>query len=390
MGYAFFLDDCDFSAINIGKVTEETTPDSGGGDGGDTPAPVYAVSAETNAALMAICYAQEWAAHEDYMTFEEAAAVTDIGTVFQNNKNIGSFDEFQYFTGVTAIPNSAFVSCTSLTSIVFPQSLQSIGTLAFRYCGNLVAVNFPEATVTVASNALQDSGVQVATINSNELIEYGIGHGGLFSNAPITTIYFGNKVTDYVLYEECIYTVDHKTLVYVPTTKQTIAYHPLVEAIAAYAFKNNSNITSVVLPSTVTTVGESAFSPCNNLTSVSLPSVTSIGNSAFVPSSGIAKIAQISMPSVVTMGSLAFRYFKGTSVDIPSTCTQINNAFQDSPNIISMICRATTPPTITAPSLSGWCTGEGKNIYVPAASVDTYKAANVWSTYASYISAISE
>lgn len=387
MGYAFFLDDCDFSAINIGKVTEETTPDSGGGDGGDTPVPTYAVSAETNAALMAVCYAQEWAANEDYMTFEEAAAVTDIGTVFSNNKNIGSFDEFQYFTGVTAIPNNAFVSCTSLTSIVFPQSLQSIGTLAFRYCSNLVAVNFPEATVTVAGNAFQDSGVQVATINSNELIEYGTGHGGLLSNAPITTVNLGSKVTDYVLYEGCIYTADHKTLVYVPNSFVTISYHPAVTAIANYANAYGA-ITRLELPASVITVGMFAYSTCNSLTSVSMPSVTNIGNSAFAISR--TNLTQISIPSVVTIGATAFRYFKGTSVDIPSTCTQINNAFQDSPNITSMTCRATTPPTIAAPSLSGWCTGEGKHIYVPAASVDAYKAARVWSTYASYISAISE
>ena len=387
MGYAFFLDDCDFSALNIGKVTEETVPDPGGDD--DTP-PVYAVSAETNAALMAICYAQEWAEHEDYMTFEEAAAVTDIGTVFSNNSNIGSFDEFQYFTGVTAIPNNAFVKCTSLTSIVFPQSLQSIGTLAFRYCSNLVAMNFPEATVTVANNALQDSGVQVVTLNSNALIAYVTAHSGLFSNAPITTIYLGNRVTDYVLYEGCVYTADHRTLVYVPSTFQTVTYHPLVETVGAFAMAYTT-MSSVTLPSSVTTVGNSAFINSSTLVSVSLPSVTSIGNTAFVyPTASYAKLAQISMPSVVTIGSLAFRYFKGTSVDIPSTCTQIGNAFQDSTAITSMTCRATTPPTIAAQSLSGWCTGEGKNIYVPAASVDTYKAASVWSNYASYISAISE
>lgn len=376
--------------MNIGKVTEETTPDSGGGEGGDTPVPTYAVSAETNAALMAVCYAQGWAEHEDYMTFEEAAAVTDIGTVFSNNRNIGSFDEFQYFTGVTAVPGNAFVSCTSLTSIVFPQSLQSIGTLAFRYCSNLVAVNFPEATVTVASSALQDSGVQVVTLNSNALIAYGTAHGGLFSNAPITTIYLGNRVTDYVLYEGCIYTADHRTLVYVPRTFQTVTYHPLVETVGAYAMAYTT-MSSVTLPSSVTTVGNSVFSNSSTLASVSLPSVTSIGQSAFAAtSSSKGHLEQISIPSVVTIGNIAFRYFKGNSVDIPSTCTSIGSAFQDSPNITSMTCRATTPPTISAPSLSGWCTGEGKHIYVPAASVDTYKAANIWSTYASYISAISE
>lgn len=386
MGYAFFLDDCDFSVLNIGKVTEKTTPDSGGGDGGDTPVATYAVSAESNAALMRICYAHEWAANEDYMTFEEAAAVTDIGTAFKQT-TIGSFNEFQYFTGVTTIPNNAFLECARLTSIVFPQSIQSIGTLAFRYCNNLVALNFPEATVTVASNAFQESGVQVVTINSNELIAYGTGHGGLFSNAPITTVNLGSKVTDYVLYEGCIYTSDHRTLVYVPNSFVTINFHPAVTTIANYA-NTYGGITQLELPASVITVGQSAYANCNSLTSVSMPSVTNIGQNAFAISAVV--LTQISIPSIVTIGSLAFRYFKGTSIDIPSTCTNIGNAFQDAKKITSMICRATTPPTINAQSLSGWCTGESKHIYVPESSVDDYKAANVWSTYADYISAISE
>lgn len=62
---------------------------------------IYAVKRTTNAPLMDVVYAQGWSASPDYMTFDEAAAVTTFGTALQNNAEITSFDEGRYFTGVT-------------------------------------------------------------------------------------------------------------------------------------------------------------------------------------------------------------------------------------------------------------------------------------------------
>lgn len=377
MGRAIILEDCDFEFLNIGQVSVETIPDSG------DDIPTYAVSAETNPAVMAICYAQEWAADSGHMTFEEAKAVTSIGEAFKGT-SIGTFDEFKYFTGVTAIPNNGFNNCTNLTSITLPSSLTSIGSLAFRYCSNLKAISFPEATVNIDRQAIQGSGVQVITFNSNATIATS---GNIQNNAPVTTINLGNKVTDYVMYEGCVYSSDHTTLVMAPVKIASIQFHPSITSIANRAFQMCTLITSIVLPSSVVTIGDYAFADCTNLTSISMPSVTSIGNSGVI---SCTKLVNISIPSIVTIGDLAFRYTKPTSIDIPATCTKIGNSFQNVTTLTSMTCRATTPPTITSLSLSGWCSGEGKHIYVPSASVDTYKATSYWSSYADYISAISE
>lgn len=377
MGHAIILNDCDFEFLNIGRVTEETIPDEG------DDRPKYAVTSDTNPDVMAICYAQGWAANSGYMTFEEAKAVTSIGEAFKGT-SIGTFDEFKYFTGVTAIPNSGFYNCTSLTSITLPSSLTSIGSLAFRYCSNLKAISFPEATVNIDRQAIQGSGVQVITFNSNATITTS---GNIQNDAPVTTINLGNKVTDYVIYEGCVYSSDYTTLVMAPRMISDISFHPSVTSIAQRAFQMCTLITSIELPSSVVTVANFAFVDCTNLTSISMPSVTSIGNSGAI---SCKKLVNISIPSVVTIGDLAFRYAKPTSIDIPATCTKIGNSFQNVTTLTSMTCRATTPPTIESPSLSGWCSGEGKHIYVPSASVDTYKAASNWSNYANYISAISE
>ena len=78
-----------------------------------------------------------------------------------------------------------------------------------------------------------------------------------------------------------------------------------VKTIYRAAFQNNGNITNVVIPNTVTNIGDYAFSCCTNLNSVVIPNgVTSIGNSAF---SYCSKLSSVVIPdSVISIGGAAF------------------------------------------------------------------------------------
>lgn len=115
-----------------------------------------------DANVKAICVAQDrgWDTNGDgELSYTEAAAITTIPYgVFSNNTTITSFDEFQYFTGVTSLGYDsdsdegmdyygAFYHCTALQSIVLPSSLTDISFGAFRECSNLEAITIP-ATVT--------------------------------------------------------------------------------------------------------------------------------------------------------------------------------------------------------------------------------------------------
>ena len=114
-----------------------------------------------------------------------------------------------------------------------------------------------------------------------------------------------------------------------------------VTTINFYAFDRCVNLTSVEISNSVTAIGESAFNNCVRLTSLTIPnSVTSIANFAFQSCSGL----------------------------------------------LSVTVQATNPPTIGTNVFS--YTHANLVIYVPSESVDTYKAASGWSTYADRIQAI--
>ncbi|MCQ2392438.1 MAG: leucine-rich repeat domain-containing protein, partial [Kiritimatiellae bacterium] len=112
-----------------------------------------------------------------------------------------------------------------------------------------------------------------------------------------------------------------------------------VTSIGDSVFYDCSGLTSVTIPSSVTNIGEYAFRGCSGLTTVTIPSgVTSIGYGAFYGCSGLTSVT---IPSSVTsIGRFAFSDCSGlTSVTIPSGVTSIGRrAFED--------CRGLTSVTI--------------------------------------------
>ena len=110
---------------------------------------------------------------------------------------------------------------------------------------------------------------------------------------------------------------------------ETVTYNGTtysVTSIGESAFSYCSSLTSVTIPNSVTTIEDDAFFVCSGLTSVTIPnSVTGIGNSAFRSCSGLTSIT---IPnSVTSIGNSAFRNCSGlTSVTIPNSVTSIGSA----------------------------------------------------------------
>ena len=106
--------------------------------------------------VKALCVAN-WDTNGDgELDMSEAASVTDLGQVFNGKTDITSFDELQYFTGLTNIGGYAFKGCTNLTSIEFPNSITSILAYAFQDCTALTSVYIGNSVTNIGERAFQD------------------------------------------------------------------------------------------------------------------------------------------------------------------------------------------------------------------------------------------
>lgn len=111
----------------------------------------YLMTTETNPQVLSVCYAKGWCANPNYMTFAEAAKVTNIGTTFANNTAITHFEELEYF-GIKSIPESAFKTCSSLAKIKLPNEITSIGKRAFTQCYALANIDITNSVTTISND----------------------------------------------------------------------------------------------------------------------------------------------------------------------------------------------------------------------------------------------
>ena len=156
--------------------------------------------------------------------------------------------------------------------------------------------------------------------------------------------------------------------------------------IGNHTFQNCSALTNITIPDSVTQIGEYAFYSCKALTVVTIGNgVTNIGTNAFYACSALT---EITIPDGVTSIDSYVLYGCSTltEITIPDGVTSIGSyALKNCSSLTSITIMATTPPSLR--------TGVFDNtnncpIYVPAASVNAYKAANNWSKYADRIQAI--
>ena len=159
-----------------------------------------------------------------------------------------------------------------------------------------------------------------------------------------------------------------------------------VTSIGNGAFYYCSSLTSVAIPSGVTSIGNFAFYFCSSLTSIAIPSgVTTIGNSTFYFCKSLSSIV---IPSGVTSidASAFYSCTNLTSIDIPSGITNIGRqSFYSCSSLTNITINATTPPTLgsNAFGYTNDCP-----IYVPSESVSAYQSASGWSSLSLRIQAI--
>ena len=152
--------------------------------------------------------------------------------------------------------------------------------------------------------------------------------------------------------------------------------------IVSNTYENGMGV--IIFDADVTSISDGAFEYCDSLVSVTIPdSVTSIGDSAFYECRSLTSI--IIPEGVTSISNYAFQYCTSlTSITIPDNVSEIGNyTFYGCTSLTSVYCKPITPPTGDSDMFKN--NASARKIYVPMASVDTYKAAQYWSTYANAI-----
>ena len=351
-------------SMNSWYVKYKATNDCGEGYSNTVQISVYQndnniVFADAN--VKAICVAN-WDTNGDgELSYDEAAAVTDLGQVFRGNTTITSFEELQYFTGLATISDYAFYSCSNLSGSLFiPNSVTTIGDYAFMGCQQITGcLTIPNSVTTIGGYAFYGcSGFTGSLTIGNSVTEIGnrafnnCTFNGLNINMPNIPSFFinnvggtysgsltiGNFVTSIGnhAFNNCTFNELSINMPNIPnyfigniggTYSGSLTIGNSVTSIGDYAFRNCSGFTgSLTIPNSVTSIGDYAFYNCSGFTgSLAIPnSVTEISDFTFCHCSGFT--GSLTIPnSVTTIGGYAFRNCSGLtgSLAIPNSVTTI-------------------------------------------------------------------
>lgn len=248
-----------------------------------------------------------------------------------------------------AIADGSFAGCINLANISISDGVTSIGEDAFSNCYALTSIVIPDSVEYIGYSAFENCNSLISVDMPSELTFIGKGAFICCNNLTSITLPFAKvpEMSDDFekpwLYVSKIKDIFHSdSYSYNPDRIPT--YDVLKEivitggdSIEDEAFAGFSSLTSISIPDSITSIGSSAFSGCNSLTSITIPdSVTSIGDYAF---SGCASLTSITIPdSVTSVGDYAFqRCTSLTSATIPDSVTGIgNNAFSECTSLVKI------------------------------------------------------
>ena len=243
---------------------------------------------------------------------------------------------------VETIGNFAFFGCQNLTSVTIPSSVTTISRGAFALCQGLTSITIPDSVTTISESAFAlCQGLTSITIPDSVT---SIGDFTFYDCTGLTSIIIPDSITSIgeSAFEKCT----NLTSVTIGNSVQTICFN---------AFKDCTSLSNIIIPNSVTTIGDGAFEACTSFTNIIIPnSVTTIGGGAFLLCDNL------------------------TSVEIGTGITSIGYRAFDNNNLASVTIYAIEPPTNGDFAVNVFnLTRHGSyfRIKVPAGSVDVYKSA---------------
>jgi GH24 family phage-related lysozyme (muramidase) len=262
--------------------------------------------------------------------------------------------------GVTSIGYGAFYDCYSLTSITIPDSVTSIGTMAFEDCSSLTSITIPDSVTSIDRHAFfvcrKLNQINVDTANT----AYSSVNGVLFNKGKTELIRYpeGKADTSYAI----------------PNG---------VTSIGNSAFYGCSNLTSITIPDGVTIIDINAFQYCRSLTSITIPdSVTYISAEAFDGCDSLKAAYYLGFSEQWAEVSIEWGNYRLTNHIVFKSNPEISDVASPTGTSVSMVGKhfyANIGKSGLSLSPGGKATGNQATCYVPVSSQDldfTFESGN--------------
>ena len=269
-------------------------------------------------AVKTICV-NNWDTNGDgELSMAEAAAVTDIAKKF-GTRNITSFDELQYFTGLTELKDQAFMGAENLKSVIVPEGVTRLGNNAFKYNYALESIVLPSTLTTLGNSVFSECNTLESIILPESLTN--IGEYGFAKCYKLKSITIPENVT----------------------------------TIGSMAFEDCTSLTTLFISKAVTSMGR-IIPGCTNLSAIVVdkdnPVYDSRNNCDAILEKGTNKLimgckATVIPEDVTSLEASCFREQGITSIVIPASVQEIYTyAFMGCSDLLSIECKGLTPPKL--------------------------------------------